>query len=310
VDLVVVLGLLGIFGAVVTAVAVAYDWMLEQQRTRTTLHRLDLTTDRIVDVRAQQLSASTLRRVIAPTIRRLGRLARRLTPLDIYERLDQELVYAGNPPAWDAERVLAFKLFLPLMGVAGAGLYGLLLQPPLVFAIVGAFLFGAVGYYVPEWILRSRSKERQHRIQLALPDSLDLMSITVEAGLAFDAALARVARNVQGPLGQELFRVVQEMQLGKSRADALRSFADRSTVDDLRSFVLSMVQADLFGIPIAQVLKVQSEEMRLRRRQRAEEQAQKLPVKIVFPVVLCIFPSIFVVLLGPAMIQIYDALLR
>jgi tight adherence protein C len=302
----------GIFGALGLTIAVVQDYVLERRRFRATFDAMDAaeTDGRFANVRQQQLSTSALGRVVVPGLRRMGRFARRFTPLEVYDRLDQELVYAGNPPGWDTERVLAFKLFLPVVLVPLMLVLGPIIELPFVFTVAAALLFGAVGYYGPEWLVRSRSGSRQHAIQLTLPDSLDLLSITVEAGLSFDAALARVARNIRGPLGEELFRVVQEMQLGKARSEALRDLGSRSTVDDLRSFVLAMVQADVFGIPIARVLKVQAREMRIRRRQRAEEQAQKLPVKIVFPVVLCIFPSIFVVLLGPAAIQIYDAIIR
>jgi tight adherence protein C len=172
--------------------------------------------------------------------------------------------------------------------------------------IVVAPVAGFVGYYLPEWLLRSRSSKRQYQIQRALPDALDLMSITVQAGLGFDAALERVSREMGGPLGEELYRVVQEMRLGKSRGEALRDLADRTTVEELKSFVMAMVQAEIFGISIAQVLNVQAEELRLKRRMRAEEQAQKLPVKIVFPLILCIFPAMMVVLVGPAAISIYE----
>lgn len=303
----------GIFGAIALTLAVAQDYMLERRRLRATVRAMDAgdyAGDVVANLRQQQLSSGAVGRVLVPGLRRLGRIARRFTPLEIYDRLEQELVYAGNPPGWDTERVLALKLFLPVVLVPLILIFGPALGYPFVFVVVAAFLFGAVSYYGPEWVVRARSGRRQHAMQLALPDSLDLLSITVEAGLSFDAALARVARNIRGPLGEEMFRVVQEMQLGKGRGDALRDLAERSTVEDLRSFVLAMVQADVFGIPVARVLQVQAREMRIRRRQRAEEQAQKLPVKIVFPVVLCIFPSIFVVLLGPAAIQIYDAILR
>ena len=173
--------------------------------------------------------------------------------------------------------------------------------------IIALALAGFVGYYAPEWMLRSKSGKRQANIQRSLPDALDLLSITVEAGLGFDAAVARVSRQAGGPLGEEMHRVIQEMQIGKSRADALRDLADRSTIVELKSFVLAMIQADIFGISIAKVLHVQAREMRIKRRQRAEEQAQKVPVKIVFPVLFCIFPALFVVLLGPAVIKIIDA---
>jgi tight adherence protein C len=176
--------------------------------------------------------------------------------------------------------------------------------------LIGVIVGGMLGYYIPEWVLRSRSGDRQKQIQRSLPDALDLMSITVEAGLAFDAALERTAREMGGPLGDEFYRVHQEMRLGKSRAEALRDLGERSPLSELRSFVLAMVQADIFGIPIARVLHVQSRELRIKRRQRAEEQAQKLPVKIIFPLILCIFPSLFIVLLGPAAINIYESLIR
>ena len=218
-------------------------------------------------------------------------------------------MYAGSPVGWDGERVLAVKvaaagglfvLGLVLPGVLGSGaLRGLILGPVLA----------VIGYYVPEWILRSRSSSRQYQIQRALPDALDLLSITVAAGLAFDSALERVARQMGGPLGEELIRVVQEMRLGKGRSDALRDLAGRSNVDELKSFVLAMVQADIFGISVSRVLGVQARELRIKRRQRAEEQAQKLPVKILFPLLFCIFPALFVVILGPAAIRIYDTLL-
>lgn len=262
------------------------------------------------DVRQRQLAAPVTSRVVVPALRRIGHGARRFTPASVVERLDQELVYAGSPVGWDGERVLAIKVTLTvLLGVLGFFLPGIIGAGAARGLILGPLL-AAVGYYLPEWVLRGRSASRQDRIRKALPDALDLMSITVEAGLGFDAAMERVAREMGGPLGDELLRVVQEMRLGKARADALRDLGDRSTVDELRSFVLAMVQADIFGIAVARVLNVQAREIRIKRRQRAEEEAQKLPVKIIFPLILCIFPALFVVLLGPAAIQIYRSLIQ
>ncbi len=140
-----------------------------------------------------------------------------------------------------------------------------------------------------------------------LPDALDLLTISVEAGLAFDSALSQVARNTSGPLAEEFFRVLQEMQIGLGRADAMRALGDRTDLPELRGFITSMVQADSFGIPVAQVLRVQAREMRVKRSQRAEELAQKVPVKILFPLIFCILPSLFVVILGPAVIQIFTS---
>jgi len=150
--------------------------------------------------------------------------------------------------------------------------------------------------------------ERSERIRRELPDALDLLVISVESGLGFDAALSQVARNTEGPLAGEFFRVLQEMQLGTGRSDAMRALADRTDVSDLKAFITAMVQADAFGIPVANVLRIQAREMRIRRSQRAEESAQKVPVKILFPLVFCILPALFVVILGPAVITIMRTL--
>ena len=299
----------GLFVALALVFMVVADWATERGSLRRTLRGATAGSGDRVDIRGSQLAIPAVGRLLLPAWQGAARVSRRLSPAGAYERVEQELVWAGNPRGWDAERVMAFKLVLPL--VAGGTVLALTLAGgmPAGMVMLSTALFAAAGWYVPEWIVRSRANERQHQIQLDLPDSLDLMSITVQAGLAFDAALTRVSRNVKGPLGEELYRVVQEIQLGKSRSEALRDLGDRSNVDDLKGFVAAMVQAESFGIPIARVLHVQSREIRIRRRQRAEERAQKLPVKIVFPVVLTIFPAIFVVLLGPAAIQIYENLI-
>jgi tight adherence protein C len=309
-DLTVVLGIGGLFIALALLFVVIADWSTERGSLRRTLHGATASGSDRVDLRASQLSAPAFGRLLVPAGKGAARLARRLSPTGVYERVEQELVWAGNPRGWDVDRVMAYKVVLPLAVGAAMLVLTLAADLPGGLVVLATLLFAAAGWYLPEWIVRSRAEERQHQIQLDLPDSLDLMSITVQAGLAFDAALTRVARNVKGPLGEELYRVVQEIQLGKSRAAALRDLADRSNVEDLKGFVAAMVQAESFGIPIARVLHVQSREIRIRRRQRAEERAQKLPVKIVFPVVLTIFPSIFVVLLGPAAIDIYENLIR
>jgi tight adherence protein C len=137
---------------------------------------------------------------------------------------------------------------------------------------------------------------------------MDLLTISVEAGLPFDAALSQVARNTRGPLAEELFRVLQEMQIGLARTDALRAVAERTNVAELRGFVTAMVQADTFGIPVANVLRVQARDLRVKRSQRAEEMAQKVPVKILFPLIFCILPALFIVVMGPAAISAYHSL--
>lgn len=246
-------------------------------------------------------------RVVTPTLARLTRLGRRLAPSDQTARLRQRLEVAGNPPRWDVDRIIAFKM----LGLIAGGVLGAAL--PLLFGagplpVIGfAVALGAACYFAPNLALYQLGYNRTEQMRRELPDALDLLTISVEAGLAFDAALSQVARNTTGPLAEEFFRVLQEMQIGLGRSDALRALGERTTLPELRGFITSMVQADAFGIPIAQVLRVQSREMRIKRSQRAEELAQKVPVKILFPLIFCILPALFVVILGPAAITIFHS---
>jgi tight adherence protein C len=164
-----------------------------------------------------------------------------------------------------------------------------------------------VGFFGPNLYLYQKVHERSEELLRALPDAIDLLTISVESGLGFDAAVQQVARNTDGPLAEELSRVLREMQIGQGRADALRALGERTNVPDVRSFVGAMVQADSFGIPVAQVLRVQSTEMRIKRRQRAEEKAQQVPVKITIPLIFCILPTLFIAVMGPAVLSIMDS---
>lgn len=236
----------------------------------------------------------------------LRRLAVRLSPGALGSTLQHRLDLAGNPPRWTADRILALK-GLGLLGLGlVAGLYEL---HHLALAIVCAGLGGAVGFFLPDLLLYNTGLKRQAKIQLALPDALDMLTVCVEAGLGFDAALAQVARNTTGPLAAEFARVLQEMQIGNTRSQALRGMVSRTTVPELRAFVSSLIQAGELGIAIAQVLREQAKEMRLRRRQRAEEKAQKVSVKILFPLIACLFPALFVVVIGPGAINIMHSLM-
>jgi len=302
----VTIGVLLAFGAMLLALIALQDFVLERRQVFKSLRSVRAIELTPTDVRKRELATPFYERVLLPTVKGVGGFGRKFTPASVTERLAKELVYAGSPVGWDAERILAMKI----LGVVVIGPGFFLLGHFAGFSPFRSFILGLlgvfVGYYMPEWILRSKSGTRQKKIQRALPDALDLLSITVEAGLGFDAAVARVARQAGGPLGEELHRVLQEMQIGKTRADALRDLGERTNIPELKAFVLAMIQADIFGISIAKVLSVQAREMRIKRRQRAEEQAQKVPVKIVFPLILCIFPSLFIVLLGPAVITIYQ----
>jgi tight adherence protein C len=199
--------------------------------------------------------------------------------------------------------VLSLKVVGMASGLVLGLLLGVLLHKGLGFTAACAALATLAGYYGPNLYLYQRGYDRTAKIERSLPDALDLLSISVEAGLAFDAALAQVARNTDGPLSEEFARVLQEMQIGLGRSHALRAMAERNALPDLRSFCSAMVQADAFGIPVGQVLRVQSQEIRVKRRQRAEEAAQKIPVKIMIPLVLFILPSLFIAVLGPAIIS-------
>lgn len=304
-----VVGLVAAFLAVAVALMLFQESFQERRavyRGLRTVRSIELGTD----VSDHQVAQPVTRRVLIPGIRRVGRLARRLTPAGVVDRLADDLRYAGSPPGWDAERVLAFKLLLPAAMIGGVVVLGTVVGADIIQIIAASALLLFVGYYAPEWILRSQASRRQRIIQRALPDALDLLTITVQAGLGFDTALDRVSSEMGGPLGEELHRVVQEIQLGQSRVDAMRGLGERNDVPELKSFVVAMVQADILGVSISNVLKVQAREMRTKRRQRAEEQAQKLPVKLVFPLILCIFPALFVVLLGPAVLRIKDTIFQ
>jgi tight adherence protein C len=253
------------------------------------------------DLRAATLELPASERAVTPALRSLGARARRLTPAGVLDNLERRILLAGATE-WPVERILVVKVLL-------GALVGLLLGLRfLVDPSAGSFLLVAAGtaggYFLPDLVLSNAASKRQGQIRLELPDTLDQMTISVEAGLGFEAAMARVGRSGEGPLAQELVRTLQEVQAGMSRAEAMRSLAERNDVAELRHFVLAVRQAETYGIPIAQVLRVQAAELRVKRRQRAEERAQKLPVKVVFPLVLCILPAILVVVVGPAAIRV------
>jgi tight adherence protein C len=232
-------------------------------------------------------------------------LALRLSPASVTGTLQRRLDLAGNAPGWTVDRILAWKGFALLGGAVLGVLIGI---HHAALALIWAAIGGAAGFFLPDILVYNRGIKRQALILRALPDALDMLTVCVEAGLGFDSAIAQVARNTRGPLAEEFARTLQEMQIGLSRVEALRGMVARTTVAELRTFVSSLVQASELGIPIARVLREQSGEMRVRRRQRAEEQAQKVPVKIMFPLIACLFPALLVIVLGPGVISIAHAL--
>lgn len=243
-------------------------------------------------------------RVVKPALDRLVARATRLTPAGIKESVRQKLEAAGHP--WG----LTPEQFIFLKGLATV-------VTPLVAFVLGlglgfarAVLLAAVGFVLgsqlPEFILRNRTRARVREIQKALPDVLDLLTVSVEAGLGFDSAVAKVVEKRKGPLCDELNLMLQEIRMGKPRREALRALSSRAQVEDLSAFIAALIQADQLGVSIANILRIQSDQMRTRRRQRAEEAAMKAPIKILIPLVFLVFPTLFVVLLGPAVIRMLE----
>jgi tight adherence protein C len=260
------------------------------------------------DARRREIVQPWGERIGRPTMSWLARTGRQLSPSGQTTRLRRQLDLAGNPVGFDVDRVLAFKMLGLLIGAVLGFVLPLALGDGAAVSIGGCIVGVFGGFLLPNVALYQASYNRTERLRADLPDSLDLLTISVEAGLSFDAALAEVARNTTGPLAGEFFRVLQEMQIGVGRGTAIRSMGDRTDLPELRQFSSAMVQADTLGIPIAAVLRVQAKEMRIKRSQRAEEQAQKVPVKILFPLIFCILPTLFLFILGPAVISISKAL--
>lgn len=256
---------------------------------------------------AAEADRSFADRVLEPMMARALTFGRRISGADQSERIRRKLEAAGNPRGWTIDRVVSLKVMcavvFPVVGLAYGALLGFGLTWLVLLTVVGA----AVGFFAPNLYIYQVGYNRADQIKRSLADAVDLLTISVEAGLGFDAAIQQVARNTTGPLAEEFSRVLREMQLGMGRAEALRALGDRSNVEDLKSFVGAMVQADAFGIPVGQVLRVQSSEIRVKRRQYAEEKAQQVPVKIMVPLVLCILPCLFVIVMGPAVLSAVDA---
>jgi tight adherence protein C len=245
---------------------------------------------------------SAIDRLIIPFFSRMKRIALRLSPLGTGGRLSRLLDLAGNPAGLTVERLLGFKGAGLLLGGFLGLLFGGLSLKGLIFGTLG----GAAGFYLPDLMVMNIGTKRQDVLRRGLADALDMLTVCVEAGQGFDGAILHVAKSVEGPVAGEFARVLAEIQIGKSRGAAFSSLAARTKVPEIRTFVTALVQADRLGLPIGSVLREQSVQMRLIRRQRAEEKAQKVPVKILFPMLLCIFPALFIVIVGPGAIQIIN----
>jgi tight adherence protein C len=264
-----------------------------------------------VDLEKIELSLPFAERVIYPVARKLGEVAIKFTPQHALQTSARKLELAGNPGKLDPTMFLAIQFFGAMLfgGVIilalslGSGKFPL--GQRMLFSVGGIIL----GFYFPQLWLTSKIQRRQKEIRKALPDALDLLTICVEAGLGFDAAMAKVSEKWESELSLAFSRVIQEIQLGKVRREAMRDMADRVGLTEMTSFVAAVIQSEQLGVSMAKVLRIQSDQMRIRRRQRAEEEAHKAPVKMLIPMALLIFPALMVTLMTPAALRLYNSML-
>ena len=256
-----------------------------------------------------ELSQPFSERVIIPVVRRIGEFSARFTPQKAIQDTARRLELAGNPWPIDAATFLALRFILAVV-LAGFLIAVVIISPPSNpsdnFMYIGGAAFA--GFFLPHLMLTSRITRRQKEIRKAMPDALDLLTICVEAGLGFDAAMSKVSEKWENELSLAFARVIREVQLGKVRRDALKDMSDRLGIPEMTSFVAAIIQSEQLGVSMAKVLRIQSDQMRVKRRQRAEEEAHKAPVKMIIPMALLIFPSIMIIILTPAAMQIMQSL--
>jgi tight adherence protein C len=256
-----------------------------------------------------ELSQPFSERVIIPVVRRLGEFSARFTPQKAIQDTARRLELAGNPWPIDAATFLAIRFILAVV-LAGFLIAVVIISPPSNpsdnFMYIGGAAFA--GFFLPHLMLTSRITRRQTEIRKAMPDALDLLTICVEAGLGFDAAMSKVSEKWENQLSLAFARTIREVQLGKVRREALKDMSDRLGIPEMTSFVAAIIQSEQLGVSMARVLRIQSDQMRVKRRQRAEEEAHKAPIKMIIPMALLIFPSIMIIILTPAALQIMNSL--
>ena len=274
----------------------------EKAVVRSSLRQLD--GYEVENVRDQELLVPLRQRALVPLLQGLTGLGQRFTPVGYVDGVRQKFVYAGRPSADAVDRFLAVRVMtvaaIPVVFILSFFVLPLTGKMPFLMFL----MFSLALLLGPDALLNRRVEARQHEMQVQLPDILDLLVISVEAGLGFEQALDRTVQAVPGALSDEFARMLGETRAGASRGDAMRSLEGRTKVPEIRSFVLAILQADTFGVSIGRVLRAQADEMRIKRRQIAQEKAQKAPVKMLIPMVFCIFPALFVVVIGPAAIRI------
>ena len=260
----------------------------------------------VTSIEEIELSQPFRERVLIPFMRRVGELSVRFTPQKVLEDTTKKLEMAGNPGRVDAATFLATR-FVGAVFFGGLMAAILFLSPnrwPFSRIALTVMIFIILGFFFPQLWLQSRINRRQKEIRKAMPDALDLLTICVEAGLGFDAAMSKVSEKWENELSYAFARAIREVQLGKTRRESLRDMADRLGIPEMTSFVAAVIQSEILGVSLAKVLRIQSDQMRIKRRQRAEEEAHKAPVKMILPMAFLTFPSIMIILMTPAGIQI------
>ena len=295
-----------LFVAIALAVYAVFEHVEERATVRSSLRQLE--GYEVENLRDRQMLEPVTKRVIGPATSSLVGVARRFSPSGYVENTHKKLVITGKPAPEDLDRFLAIRV-ITIAAIPVCALLWLFVLPltgKIAWASFG--LIALVLVLGPDAKLNREMSERQDQIRRALPDILDLLTISVEAGLGFEQALDRTVNAVPGPLSDEFVRMLNETRAGSSRAEAMRAIDERTDVTEVRSFVLAILQADTFGVSIGRILRAQADEMRVKRRQLAQERAMKAPVKMLIPMVFCIFPALFVVILGPAAINIVHSL--
>jgi tight adherence protein C len=289
-------------GAIAALGVLLVAWAIATRPDRTQVRLARLASPEVQTLEQLELQRPLLERTLKPLAMRLSGTAHRLSSSSFDERTAKRLAIAGDPANLTTGEYVALKIVVAVLsGGAVTGLFALLSAPILTTVVMGVAAFG-VGYVAPEFWLRRKVISRQQRILQMIPDALDLLTISVRAGLGFDAGLERVVNKLDGPLSDEFRRALAEVRIGKPRRDALHDVVARTEVRPLASFISAIIQAERLGVPIASVLQVQSEQLRIERRQRAEEAAGKAPIQMLFPLVGCVFPALFIVILGPAIV--------
>jgi len=306
----VVLGTVFIIAVVLTVIGIRSPQFDENRVLNDRLDVLNL-DEGPVELRKLELSLPFQERVIYPIARKMGEIAIRFTPQNAMRSIERKLELAGVSAKIDATIILATQ-FLGLVFFGGLILFVLSIGStgwPLGRKLLISLLFGLLGFYFPTMLLSSRISRRQKEIRKAMPDALDLLTICVEAGLGFDAAMHKVSEKWESQLSMAFARVIQEIQLGKVRREALRDMSNRIGLPEMTSFVAAVIQSEQLGVSLSKVLRIQSVQMRIRRRQLAEEEAHKAPIKMLIPMGGLIFPSLMIVLLTPAALKLMHSAL-